>query len=261
MKQVAKIECTNNLKQDIKDAVAQIGGMRNFIKPGENVLLKPNFNTADPFPASSDPEFIKAVAELVLDCGARKVTIGDCSTFTQDTKENIEKLKIREIAGEKINIVAFDDYKWIEKEINAGKFVKKIPVAELLDKADKLILLPCLKTHSLTKFTGSLKLSVGFVKPLYRLKLHAGHLQEKVAELNSLIHPTLVIMDARKCFITKGPSQGEVREPGLILASESRVACDLEGIKIIQSFEGNSLAGIDPLQLPQIKRAIEMNID
>ena len=67
-------------------------------------------------------------------------------------------------------------------------------------------------------------------------------------------------MDGRKCFINKGPSEGELVEPNLILASESRLAIDLEEIKIIQSFAGNSLAGIRPEDLGQIKRAQELGI-
>ena len=34
---------------------------------GDEILLKPNFNTADPPPASSDPEFVKAVIELLFE--------------------------------------------------------------------------------------------------------------------------------------------------------------------------------------------------
>jgi uncharacterized protein (DUF362 family) len=67
-------------------------------------------------------------------------------------------------------------------------------------------------------------------------------------------------MDARKCFINRGPSEGDVEEPNLIMASTDRVAIDVEGIKIIQGYQGNSLVGIDPWELPQIKRAIELGL-
>ncbi len=83
-------------------------------------------------------------------------------------------------------------------------------------------------------------------------------MSEKIAELNTVIKPTLVIMDARKCFVTKGPSQGKVESPGLLLASESRVAVDVEGVKIIQSFPGNSLEGLNPLELTQIEASIRL---
>ena len=91
--------------------------------------------------------------------------------------------------------------------------------------------------------------------------MHADHLQEKIAEINTAYKPNLIVMDARKCFITNGPMTGEVRMPGLVLASTDRVATDLEGVKIIQSFEGNDLVGIKPEELPQIKRALELGID
>jgi len=84
--------------------------------------------------------------------------------------------------------------------------------------------------------------------------------QEKIAELNTVIDADLIIMDARKCFISRGPMDGEVREPNIILASESRTAIDIEGIKIIKNYEGNSLSGIEPLYLTQIKRALEIGI-
>jgi len=67
-------------------------------------------------------------------------------------------------------------------------------------------------------------------------------------------------MDARKCFINKGPSRGEVRNPNLILISNDRIAIDVEGIKIIQSFKGNSLEKLNPWEIPQIKRAVELNL-
>jgi uncharacterized protein (DUF362 family) len=68
-------------------------------------------------------------------------------------------------------------------------------------------------------------------------------------------------MDARKCFITGGPMNGELRQPGLVLAGTDRVAMDIEGVRIIQSYEGNDLEGMAPEGLPQIKRAVEIGID
>lgn len=262
MKKVAKIKFEGDLKDSISKAVNLIGGFEKFIKKGEVVLLKPNFNTADPFPASTDFEFLKTVVGLIYNVGAKIVMIGDSSTMSLNTRKVMEKLGIFEL--EKMEnparIYVFEERKWVKKEIPAGKYLKSVSVTEFLDRADKLVLLPCLKTHCYAQFTGSLKLAVGFMKPIQRVKLHLRNLQEKIAELNKLIKPALIIMDARKCFITKGPAEGEVREPNFILASEDRIAIDVEGIKIIQSFKGNSLKNLDPWQLPQIKLAAEFGL-
>ena len=259
---VSKVKSENNLKETIYKAVREIGGFGRFINRGEVVLLKPNFNTADPFPASSDPEFLKAVVELIYDLGAKMVMIGDSSTMSLNSRKVMEELGIFEM--EKMEqpprIYIFEERQWVKKEIVNGKYLENVMVTEFLDRADKLILLPCLKTHPYAQFSGSLKLSIGFVKPIQRVSLHLGNLQEKIAELNTIIKPSLIIMDARKCFVNRGPSEGDVREPGLVLASANRVAIDIEGIKIVQSFEGNSLKGIDPLTMPQIKKAIELGL-
>lgn len=262
MAKVAKIKVNKNLKKAILEAVEELGGFKKFIKKGEVVLLKPNFNTADPFPASTDLEFLKAVVELVYEQYPKAVILGDSSTVSLNTRKVMEELKVFDL--EKMErppkIYVFDEREWLKKEIPNGKYLKSVFVTQYLDRADKLILLPCLKTHFQAQFTGSLKLSMGFIKPFQRIRFHIKNLQEKVAEINKIIHPDLIIMDARKCFITNGPSEGKVAKPNLILASTGRVAIDVEGVKIIQSFPGNSLAGIDPWELPQIKKAKEFGI-
>ncbi|MCP6718044.1 MAG: DUF362 domain-containing protein [Patescibacteria group bacterium] len=175
----------------------------------------------------------------------------------------MEKLGVFDLEKIEIppRIYNFDERKWIKKQVPNGKFLKTVSVTEFLERADKLILLPNLKTHSYAQFTGALKLSIGFMKPIERVRLHLKNLQEKIAELNKLIHPDLIIMDARKCFITKGPAEGEIREPNLILASRSRVDIDIEGIKVIQEFKGNSLKDVDPLEMIQIKKSMEFGIE
>ena len=262
MRKVSKVEFKNSLKDTVLKAVDSLGGFKKFIKPGETVLLKPNFNTADPYPASTDLEFLKTVVQLVYDAGAKLVMVGDSSTMSINTRKVMEKLNVFELEKleEPARVYVFEERDWVKKEIPKGKYLKKVSLSEILFRPDRLILLPCLRTHFIAQFSGALKLSVGFMKPIERTWLHMGNIQEKIAELNTLIHPDLIIMDARKCFINKGPAKGEVREPNLILASTDRVAIDTEGIKIIQSFEGNSLGGINPLELPQIKRALELGI-
>lgn len=262
MNQVIKVNYKNNLKESILKAVDSLGGFSRFIKTGDVVMLKPNFNTADPFPASSDLEFIKAVVELVYSYGAKLVMMGESSTITLNTRKVMEKLGVFNLLEmtQPPRIYVFEEREWTKKEIPDTKYLKTVSIPKILERPDKLILLPCLKTHSYAQFTGGLKLSVGFMKPSERIRLHLKNLQEKIAELNKLIHPNLIIMDARKCFINQGPSTGEVGEAELILASTNRIAIDVEGITIIQGFSGNSLEGIDPWELPQIKHAVELGL-
>jgi len=259
---VGKIKFKEDLKQTILQAVDLIGGFREFVKAGEIVFLKPNFNTSDPFPASTDPFFLRAVVELVYEFGAHSVIIGDSSTMAANTRQVMEKLGIFDLLKMKNppQIFPFEERNWVEKEIPGGRYLKKVLIPDVLEQVNRLILLPCLKTHFLAQFTGALKLSVGFIKPSQRMQLHFRNLQEKIAELNKIINPDLTIMDARKCFIDHGPTKGELREPNMILSSRSRIDIDVEGVRIIQGFENNSLANIDPWEISQIKYAKEIGI-
>lgn len=268
MKKVVVNKIDSNLKESIKDVVDELGGFEKFVNPGDTVLIKPNYNTADESPASTAPDFLKAVVELVKNAGAKKVIIGESSTFTIrnhsiSTKKTLRKACVYDL--EKLEnppeIYIFDEHDWVQKKIENGKYLKKVSVPKIMDEVDKIILLPCCKTHLIADFTGALKIIIGFMKPVERIRLHMGKVSEKVAEMNLIYKPDLVIMDARKCFIKGGPSKGEVREPNKIIVSESRILIDVEEVKIIQGYSGNSLAGKSPKKLTQIKLAMELGIE
>lgn len=263
MGKVVKIKADKDLEEAILETVQPFGGFKGVIDKGDVVLLKPNFNTADLYPASTDLNFLKTVVKLAYKAEPKTILVGDSSTMSLNTREVMEELGVFELENMSPapRIYVFDERDWREKEIPGGQYLKKVSITEYLDRVDKTILLPCLKTHSQAEFTGSLKLSVGFMKSSQRVGLHKGKIQEKVAELNKVIHPDLAIMDARKCFINEGPSEGETAEPNLILASKSRLALDKEGVRIIKEFKGNSLENIKPEGLTQIKKASEFGID
>lgn len=264
MAKVSKVQAGNDLKKAIEKAISDIEGLEKFITAGDRVLIKPNINTADPYPASTDPRFLRLLVEIVYKRGASEVIIGDSSTFSQSTTANIQKLGIDTFEKDMSpapKVISFDKHKRIKKKITNGRYMKAAAIPEILEKVDKLIWAPCLKTHFLAQYTGALKLAVGLTSRKYKLLMHTGHLQEKIAELNTLFNPTLIVMDARKCYISGGPSSGVEESPGVILASTGRVAIDIEGVRIIKGFRNNSLQDIDPYELPQIKKAIELGIE
>lgn len=260
---VAKIKTGGGLKEEMKKAVGVLGGLSKFIFKGDVVFLKPNFNTADPYPASTDLEFLKAAVELLYEAGAKLVMIGESSTYTLNSRKVMEQagvFSLQETMATPPRVYSLDEGEWARKEIPGGKFLKSASVPKLLEKADKLVYLPCLKTHSQGRFTASLKLSVGLMKPLERVRLHLRRLEEKIAELNVLMKPDLIIMDAIKVFVTGGPSEGRVEDSRLILASTDRIAIDVEGVKILQSYEAKNYLNVSPWELPTIKRAVELGL-
>ena len=259
---VSKVSYQGDIENSVQKVVDLIGGWQKFISAKDRVLLKPNFNTADPFPGSTALDFLGAVIELLQEkINPREIILGESSTYYLNTKRVLGKtgaLSLAQKLGVKFQI--FDEEEWVKKEIPRGKYLKKASVPKILDEVDKLILLPCLKTHFAARFTMSLKLAVGFLKKSERAMLHLRNLEEKIAELNSLIHPDLIIMDGRKCFVSRGPDKGELKEPNLIFASTDRIAIDIEGLKVLKSYPAQNRLNLPLWDFPQVKRAIEMGL-
>ncbi len=207
---VSKVEATFNLKESVKNAVELLGGFGKTISAGDKVIVKPNFNSDDPFPASSHPEFVKAVVSLLHEAGASKVMIIESSGLPWlPTRRVLEKMGLVK-AGEECNAAlrVLDNREWVDMEIE-GKYWKKVSLAkDILERDAKLVWLPCMKTHAYARFSLSLKLAVGLLGFGQRRNLHSMHLEEKIAELNLAVHPDLIIMDVRKCFVAGGPDKG-----------------------------------------------------
>jgi len=123
-------------------------------------------------------------------------------------------------------------------------------------EADKIVYLPCMKTHNLARFSGALKLAMGFIHPGERRALHARNLEQKVAEISLAWQPDLIIVDGRKSFVSGGPNKGELVEPGVIMASGDLVAIDIEGLKILGSYKANNRLPPNPSDSPQIAVAL-----
>jgi uncharacterized protein (DUF362 family) len=258
---VSKIVATADLKSSIHQAVSLIGGLDKVINPGDKVTIKPNLNTADPYPASSDPAFLKALGEVILDAGASKLEFIDSSTMRVPTRGVAQKIGLDVVAEElDADLIFLDEHDWVKVEFPRGKYLKSGSIGKPLLDIEKLVLAPCLKTHFLAGFTGSMKLFVGWIKHSQRIRMHSRKLQEKVADLASYFSPDLVVMDARTCFVTGGPSEGTCSNTGVILAGGDMVSVDVEGVKIIQCCNAKNKINMDVWDIPQIKRAVEIGI-
>jgi len=257
---VGKLKSSGNIEKDVELVVSLIGGFRKLLKKGDTVLLKPNYVFDAPYPATTSPDFLKGVINVIKNYEPSRIIIGESSVYWQNTKKVMEArgaFRVAEETGAEIHI--FDENEWKKIKIPNAKYKKVTRIPKILDEVDKLIFLPNLKTHRLARFTMSLKLAFGCTKKIERIA-HFFNLEQKIAEVSSVIWPDLCIMDARKCFVTEGPDYGEIREPNLILASGDRIALDVEGIKIIQGYNAENLLKTNPWELETIKRAIELGI-
>jgi uncharacterized protein (DUF362 family) len=138
-----------------------------------------------------------------------------------------------------------------------GDYLSSVIMPRSAYEADKLVYLPCLKTHQLAWFSGAMKLAFGFVAPGQRRSFHLGYLQQKLAEVNLCWQPDVIIMDGRKAFVSGGPDKGQLVEPGILIASGDLVDTDIEAMKILLAYKASNKIPTDPWQLPQVVTAMK----
>jgi len=234
-------------------------------------LLKANFNSDDPYPASSDLGFLGAVVELLREEGITDLTLGERSGWPwMPTAHVLEEMGVFKFAEEiDLPVIDFDSGPWMDVKLGPeSKWWTKAGYHQSLKGFDKIVFLPCMKHHFLARFTMSLKLIVGVTHPVDMQYMHADHrlgktdepMDMKMIELSLALGPDLIIMDGRKSFVTDGPAEGEVVEPGVIMASGDRIAIDVEGVKILQSYPRDNLIKMPVWEMPLIKRAIELGL-
>jgi len=272
-KALVSIVSTNDrqLKPAIKQAVDMIGGVRQALTPENRVLLKANFNSDDPYPASTDLGFLGAVVELLREEGITNLTLGERAGWPwMPTAHVLEEMGVFKFAEEiDLPVIDFDSGPWMDVKLGPkAKWWSKVGYHQSLKEFDKVVFLPCMKHHFLARFTMSLKLIVGVTHPVDMQYMHADYnlgktdepMDMKMIELSLPLGPDLIIMDGRKSFVTAGPAEGEVVEPNVIMASGDRIAIDVEGVKILQSYPRDNLIKMPVWEMPLIKRAIELGL-
>ncbi len=256
---VSKVRADEDIRASVDRSLALLGHPGQPINRGDRVLVKPNFNSPDPYPGATDLMFLRAVVELLLDAGAR-VTIGESSGgLWRPTRNVFRKLGVFELARHlDVELIAFEDRTddWVRVKVN-GDYLDTISMPRSAYEADKIVYLPCMKTHGGAGFTGALKLAVGFMHPGERRALHARYLQQKIAEISLCWQPDIIVMDGRKAFVSGGPDKGQLVEPGLVLASGDLIAIDVEAMKLILAYNAKNKLVTDPWQSPQVVVALK----
>ena len=237
----------------------------------KQIALKPNYNSADPFPAQTHPETLHCLINELQAAGASDITLGDRSGMGK-TGEVLEKGGVIKLAKKmKFQIEILDDLPvagWVHCDVEESHWDRGFLMARMFIDAEKIVQTCCLKTHQFGgHFTLSLKNSVGMVARYnpqdgydYMGELHGSPNQrEMIAEINTAYIPDLILMDGIEAFVKGGPAVGKTVKPNLLLASMDRVALDAVGVAILRHF-GTTLE-VDRgsiFELPQLSRAIEL---
>ena len=238
---------------------------------GKQVALKANYNSADPFPASTHLDTLRAIVENLKGAGASGITLAERSGMG-DTEQVLEKMGVLALSRELgfkavvLNDVGKED--WLKVERGGTHWARGFYMAKVFHDADKVVQTCCIKTHRFGgHFTLSMKNSVGLVAKKvpggmydYMWELHTSPYQRQmIAEINSNYNVDFVLMDGIKAFTTGGPDRGTLVEPKLLLASRDRVAIDAVGVAILKMYGAKGKVGeADIFEQAQLHRAAEL---
>lgn len=256
----------------MKTALEGLGGIERFVKPGQVVAIKPNATWAyKPHTASAtDPEFLRAMIQIVRDAGAKRIIVMDHCSIDPGTAEALRMNGIGKVVDEMKVEKVFPDRILAPRELYTridipnGKAFPKIGVIKAAVEADVRINLAVAKTHNVTKNTMCLKHMMGFLEAPQSLHYN---LEQGIADLScpSPVQAQLHILEAIRVRlpypdgwrVCAGPETDElypniVKRMNVVVAGTDPVLIDAYGC--INFFN------IKPEELTHLLRAYESGV-
>ena len=236
-------------------AIAAIGGIERFVKPGATVIVKPNICNAyhgPEYASTTNPDVVAAIVALCKAAGAQSVRVMDFP-FGGSPQAGYKMSGIADaVAAAGGDMEVMSGVKYREVPIAGGKAIQKWDVyGDVLD-ADVVINVPIAKQHGSAGLTLGMKNLMGVIQN--RNGFHARGLHQCIADLNTTVRPQLTVVDAVRILTANGPTGGnldDVKRLDTVIASADVVAADAYAA---------TLFDLRPDDIPYIRLGAEMGI-
>lgn len=213
-----------------RKAVDALGGMGRFVKAGDVVVIKPNASFMDgpEGGTSTHPAVVAQVVAMCSEAGAARVIVTD-HTLRGSAETCMSRNGIgpaaRSAGAEVIAYGGSDSASGVSVDIPSGVILKNALVYPTVLDADVVITVPKAKSHSGAGLSLGMKNLIGVTANMSNI--HNGDLHQGIADLTSLIRPSLSVIDASIVLTANGPGgPGPVSSPGIVAASPDPVAAD-----------------------------------
>jgi uncharacterized protein (DUF362 family) len=235
------------IRQIIRGGLDELG-----LRPFGRTLVKPNLVAAGPlFPyAYTRPEFGEGVLRALRDVGGgsmKELAVGERCGITMPSRIAFRESGWTAMLSKlDIKHYYFEEEQQVEIPLSHPDRLRDyVFTPEPIARADFFVNCPKFKAHPWTTVTFSLKNYIGIQDDRHRLIDHDHKLNEKIADLQHIIQPQLIAIDA----ITAGEGRMLTPSPfdlGMIVMGNSQVAFDAVCCRIV---------GIDPMTVDHIRLA------
>jgi uncharacterized protein (DUF362 family)/NAD-dependent dihydropyrimidine dehydrogenase PreA subunit len=243
----------------VAEAVGHLGGIGGFVSPGDRVFLKVNLlmPKAPEEAVTTHPAVVRAAIHLIESAGG-KVVVGDSPAMGY-TRARLEKCYRKSQMCEAVEGTGAElnwDFETVRVSNPDGRRIKSIEYVKAAEDADRIVSLPKLKTHSFAGFTGGVKIHFGLIPGYTKAAFHTllpdpGEFSEMLLDVAYYAKPSLIIMDGVVGMDGPGPSGGNPRQVGAILAAQDPVAMDVVATTMVK---------MEPMKVPVIERAVARGI-
>ena len=212
-----------------RTALAALGGMERFVKSGADVIIKPNicvsYHSAE-YAATTNPTVVATLVSLCRSAGARRVRVMDTPFGgTPESAYTVSGIaEAVQAAGGEMEVMS--PVKFATFAIPEGRDITEWDVYQDIINADVLINVPIAKHHSLARLTLGGKNLLGVIAKPNQIHRNLG---QRIADLTSLVRPTLTVVDAVRILTAHGPTGGslnDVQRADTVIASHDMVAAD-----------------------------------
>jgi uncharacterized protein (DUF362 family) len=237
-----------------KTAITALGGIERFVRSGDDVIIKPNICVdyhPPEYAATTNPTVVATLVTLCLGAGARRVRVMDMPFGgTPESAYAVSGIEAAvQAAGGEMEVMS--PVKFTKFDIPAGQDITAWDVYRDVIEANVLINVPIAKHHSLARLSLGAKNLLGVITRPNQIHRNLG---QRVADLASLVRPTLTVVDAVRILVTHGPTGGslnDVQQTDTVIASHDLVAADAWA---------TTLFGLTGSDIGYVKAAAEMGL-
>jgi len=260
----------------LRAGITALGGLDPLAKLGREVIFRGNYVASQPYPVTTAPDFVLAVAAELKRAGLRKTSLLDIHGTRLGAAIPPEHILRRLGVLDKLpqggvpvlarDFADPDEFVFVQNP--AWPIAKPVAVHRLLHEAPIVVSLPVVKRHQGANFTCALKMHFGSVAMADRMLVHtkddagrSGLMHQRLVHFADAVRPQLNVVDARAILARSGPGLGGgaevLRGVNKLILSGDMVAVDAYCARLMARHDDTFTLD---MVAPQLRHAVALGL-